>query len=150
MLLNAQIATIEAYVIKDGMTDEYEALEDFVSPLKSMAIKEINLQTWMVMKRKSGGNLQEIDPQKKVVDYLVFNIYQDEAQMEADSKKAYSNYATNMLSHCKNKMSKKNIDKMMSTNPKESARSMSSKISIKHPTTDLKLVIPSTWRPWRH
>lgn len=147
MLLNAQIATIEAYVIKDGMTDEYEALEDFVSPLKSMAIKEINLQTWMVMKRKSGGNLQEIDPQKKVVDYLVFNIYQDEAQMEADSKKAYSNYA---YSHCKNKMSKKNIDKMMSTNPKESARSMSSKISIKHPTTDLKLVIPSTWRPWRH
>ena len=147
MLLNAQIATIEAYVIKDGMTDEYEALEDFVSPLKSMAIKEINLQTWMVMKRKSGGNLQEIDPQKKVVDYLVFNIYQDEAQMEADSWKAHSNYA---YSHCKNKMSKKNIDKMMSTNPKESARSMSSKISIKHPTTDLKLVIPSTWRPWRH
>ena len=152
MLLNAQIATIEAYVIKDGMTDEYEALEDFVSPLKSMAIKEINLQTWMVMKRKSGGNLQEIDPQKKVVDYLVFNIYQDEAQMEADSKKAYSNYAYSnyAYSHCKNKMSKKNIDKMMSTNPKESARSMSSKISIKHPTTDLKLVIPSTWRPWRH
>ena len=43
LLLNAQIATMEAYVIKDGMTDEYEAFEDFVSPLKSMAIKEGNL-----------------------------------------------------------------------------------------------------------
>jgi|TARA_B110000259_G_scaffold35522_1_gene39838 hypothetical protein len=119
LLLNAQIATMEAYVIKDGMTGDYEALEDFVSPLKSMAIKEGNLQAWMVMKRKSGGNLQEIDPQKKVADYLVFNIYKDEAQMEADSWKAYPNYA---YSHYKNKMSKKNIDKMMSTNPKESAR----------------------------
>ena len=99
------------------------------------------------MKRKSGGNLQEIDPQKEVADYLVFSTYKNEAQMEADSWKAHSNYA---YSHYKNKISKKNIDKMMSTNPKESARSMSSKISIKHPTTDLKLVIPSTWRPWRH
>ena len=43
LLLNAQIATMEAYVIKDGMTDEYEAFEDFVSPLKLMAIKEGNL-----------------------------------------------------------------------------------------------------------
>ena len=114
LLLNAQIATMKSYVIKAGMTDEYEALEDFVSPLKSMAIKEINLQTWMVMKRKSGGNLQEIDPQKEVADYLVFSTYKNEAQMEADSWKAHSNYP---YSHYKNKISKKNIDKMMSTNP---------------------------------
>ena len=45
LLLNAQIATMKSYVIKAGMTDEYEALEDFVSPLKSMAVKEGNLQT---------------------------------------------------------------------------------------------------------
>ncbi|MGY8792353.1 MAG: hypothetical protein ACKVI9_01655, partial [Gammaproteobacteria bacterium] len=64
-------------------------------------------------------NLQEIDPQKKVADYLVFNIYKDETQMEADIWSTYVKYA---YAHYKNKMSKKNIDKRFSSNPKESAR----------------------------
>jgi hypothetical protein len=119
LLLNAQIETMEAYVIKDGMIDDYEAFENFVYPHKLMAINEGKLQGWMVMKRRSGGNFREIDPQKKVADYSVFNIYKDEAQREADNSTAYPNYA---YSHYKHKMSKKNVEKMLSIHPKESAR----------------------------
>jgi hypothetical protein len=74
-----------------------------------MAIKEGNLMRWVVMKRKSGGNLTSIDESKEVANYLVFNVYRDNSQMESDDWNNYKKYADKFY---KNKMSKSSIAKM--------------------------------------
>lgn len=107
--LNAQIATMDAYVINEGKDSDYRQIEEFVAPLKAMAIKEGNLVQWVVMKRKSGGNLTSIDESKKVADYIVFNIYKDKSQKESDDWNNYRKYADKFY---KNKMSKTSITKM--------------------------------------
>ncbi len=88
-ILNAQIATMDAYVINDGKDADYRQIEEFIAPLKAMAIKEGNLMQWVVMKRKSGGDLTSIDESKEVANYVVFNIYKDNSQMELDD---WNNY----------------------------------------------------------
>jgi hypothetical protein len=70
--LTAQIASMEAYVIQDGKDSDYRKIEEFVAPLKAMAIKEGNLMQWIVMKRKSGGDLSSIDKTKEIANYIVF------------------------------------------------------------------------------
>jgi len=64
---------------------------------------------WVVMKRKSGGNLTSIDESKEVANYLVFNVYRDNSQMESDDWNNYKKYADKFY---KNKMSKSSIAKM--------------------------------------
>ena len=108
-ILNAQIATMDAYVINDGKDADYRQVEEFIAPLKAMAIKEGNLMRWVVMKRKSGGNLTSIDESKEVANYLVFNVYRDNPQMESDDWNNYKKYADKFY---KNKMSKSSIAKM--------------------------------------
>ena len=36
--LSSQIASMEAYVIQDGKDSDYRKIEEFVAPLKAMAI----------------------------------------------------------------------------------------------------------------
>ena len=45
--LNAQIASMDAFVINDGKDGDYRKIEEFVAPLKAMAIKEGNLMLKM-------------------------------------------------------------------------------------------------------
>ena len=107
--LNAQIAKMEAYVLQDGKDSDYRKIEKFVAPLKAMAIKEGNLMQWIVMKRKSGGDLTNIDKTKEIANYIVFNIYKDESQMELDNWNNYKGYAKSIY---KGKMTKKAIAEM--------------------------------------
>lgn len=109
--LSAQIASMEAYVIYEGKDNDYRKIENFVAPLKAMAVKEGNLVQWIVMKRKSGGDLTSIDKSTEIATYLVFNVYKDRAQMESDDWNNYRGYANNIY---KNKMSKSSISKMFS------------------------------------
>ena len=87
--LSAQIASMEAYVIQEGKDSDYRKIEEFVAPLKAMAIKEGNLMQWIVMKRKSGGDLSSIDKTKAIANYLVFNVSKDRSQMDSDK---WNNY----------------------------------------------------------
>ena len=107
--LSAQIASMEAYVIQDGKDSDYRKIEEFVAPLKAMAIKEGNLMQWIVMKRKSGGDLRSIDKTKEIANYIVFNIYKDKSQMDSDNWNNYRGYASKVY---KRKMSKSSINKM--------------------------------------
>ena len=108
-ILNAQIATMDTYVINDGKDADYRQIEEFIAPLKAMAIKEGNLMQWVVMKRKSGGDLTSIDESKEVANYVVFNIYKDNSQMELDDWNNYKKYAAKFY---KNKMSNSSVAKM--------------------------------------
>ena len=107
--LTAQIASMEAYVIQDGKDSDYRKIEKFVAPLKAMAIKEGNLMQWIVMKRKSGGDLSSIDKTKEIANYIVFNVYKDKSQMDSDNWNNYRGYASKVY---KRKMSKSSINKM--------------------------------------
>ena len=107
--LNSQIASMEAYVIQDGKDGDYRKIESFVAPLKAMAIKEGKLLRWAVMKRKSGGDLSSIDNTKEMANYLVFNVYKDQSQMDSDDWNNYRGYASKVY---KGKMSKSSISKM--------------------------------------
>ena len=107
--LSAQIASMEAYVIQEGKDSDYRKIEEFVAPLKAMAIKEGNLMQWIVMKRKSGGDLSSIDKTKEIANYIVFNVYKDKSQMDSDNWNNYRGYASKVY---KRKMSKSSINKM--------------------------------------
>ena len=100
---------MEAYVIQDGKDGDYRKIESFVAPLKAMAIKEGKLLRWAVMKRKSGGDLSSIDNTKEMANYLVFNVYKDQSQMDSDDWNNYRGYASKVY---KWKMSKSSISKM--------------------------------------
>ena len=107
--LNAQIASMDAFVINDGKDGDYIKIEEFVAPLKAMAIKEGNLMQWVVMKRKAGGDLTSIDKSKEIANYVVFNVYKSKSQMESDNWSNYKKYAEKVY---KRKMSKSSIAKM--------------------------------------
>ena len=107
--LNAQIASMDAFVINDGKDGDYRKIEEFVAPLKAMAIKEGNLMQWVVMKRKAGGDLTSIDKSKEIANYVVFNVYKSKSQMESDNWSNYKKYAEKVY---KRKMSKSSIAKM--------------------------------------
>ena len=107
--LSSQIASMEAYVIQEGKDNDYRKIESFVAPLKAMAIKEGKLLRSAVMKRKSGGDLSTIDKTKEIANYLVFNVYKDQSQMDSDNWNNYRGYASKVY---KGKMSKSSINKM--------------------------------------
>ena len=60
-IINAQIATIDIIQVKDGMEDDYEAVEAFVAPIQKEAIKQGRKFAWYILKRVSGGDLSEIE-----------------------------------------------------------------------------------------
>ena len=91
--LNAQIASMDAFVINDGKDGDYRKIEEFVAPLKAMAIKEGNLMQWVVMKRKAGGDLTSIDKSKEIANYVVFNVYKSKSQMESDNWSNYKHFS---------------------------------------------------------
>ena len=50
-IINAQIATIDIIQVKDGMEDDYEAVEAFVAPIQKEAIKQGRKFAWYILKR---------------------------------------------------------------------------------------------------
>ena len=58
----------------------YEAVEKFAEPIKREAVKMGKQLGWYIMKRKSGGDLSELE-NKGIGDYIILNIFKDEAQM---------------------------------------------------------------------
>ena len=115
----SQVIVMDIVQVKEGMNAQYEAVEKFVEPIKREAVKMGKQLGWYIMKRKSGGDLSEIE-KKGVGDYIILNIYQDEAQMKAGmdwdaiSKKVY-----------KGKMSSRSIEKRLETGgaPRKNTRS---------------------------
>ena len=103
----SQVIVMDIVQVKEGMNAQYEAVEKFVEPIKREAVKMGKQLGWYIMKRKSGGDLSEVE-NKGIGDYIILNIYKDEAQMksgmdwDAISKKVY-----------KGKMSTRTIQKKM-------------------------------------
>ena len=44
--------------------------------------------------RKSGGDPSTIDKTKEIANYLVFNVYKDQSQMDSDNWNNYRGYAS--------------------------------------------------------
>ena len=91
--LNSQIASMEAYVIQDGKDGDYRKIESFVAPLKVYGNQRSKLLRWAVMK-KIRGDLSSIDNSKEMANYLVFNVYKDQSQMDSDDWNNYRGYAS--------------------------------------------------------
>ena len=105
----SQVIVMDIVQVKDGMNAQYEAVEKFAEPIKREAVKMGKQLGWYIMKRKSGGDLSEVE-NKGIGDYIILNIYKDEAQMKAGmdwdaiSKKVY-----------KGKMSTRTLQKKMNS-----------------------------------
>ena len=105
----SQVIVMDIVQVKDGMNAQYEAVEKFAEPIKREAVKMGKQLGWYIMKRKSGGDLSELE-NKGIGDYIILNIFKDEAQMKsgmdwnAIAKKVY-----------KGKMSSRSIEKKLET-----------------------------------
>jgi len=105
----SQVIVMDIVQVKDGMNAQYEAVEKFAEPIKREAVKMGKQLGWYIMKRKSGGDLSELE-NKGIGDYIILNIFKDEAQMKsgmdwnAIAKKVY-----------KGKMSSRSIEKKLGT-----------------------------------
>jgi len=105
----SQVIVMDIVQVKEGMNAQYEAVEKFVEPIKREAVKMGKQLGWYIMKRKSGGDLSEVE-NKGIGDYIILNIFEDEAQMKsgmdwnATANKAY-----------KGKMSARTIQKKMNS-----------------------------------
>ena len=105
----SQIIVMDIVQVKEGMNAQYEAVEKFVEPIKREAVKMGKQLGWYIMKRKSGGDLSEVE-NKGIGDYIILNIFKDEAQMKsgmdwnATANKVY-----------KGKMSARTIQKKMNS-----------------------------------
>ena len=105
----SQVIVMDIVQVKEGMNAQYEAVEKFVEPIKREAVKMGKQLGWYIMKRKSGGDLSEVE-NKGIGDYIILNIFEDEAQMKsgmdwnATANKVY-----------KGKMSARTIQKKMNS-----------------------------------
>ena len=78
----SQVIVMDIVQVKDGMNAQYEAVEKFAEPIKREAVKMGKQLGWYIMKRKSGGDLSELE-NKGIGDYIILNIFKDEAQMKS-------------------------------------------------------------------
>ena len=103
----AQIIVMDVVQVKDGMSSEYEKVEEFVAPIMGEAVANGDKMGWYIFKRIQGGDLSEIE-NKGIGDYIIINVYKDRDQMKANVP--YSDYANKVY---KGKMSRKSIQKKM-------------------------------------
>jgi len=118
---SAQIMVMDVVQVKEGKSNNYEAIEAFVSPIQEQAIKDGKKMGWYVFKNIGGGDLSEIE-NKGIGDYIVLNVYKDLDQMKSDSWDKYMAIAKKVY---KGKMSSRNINKKMSNigEPRKDTRS---------------------------
>ena len=116
----SQIAVMDVIQIKDGMENDYESIEAFVSPIQKEAINQGRKLGWYVMKRQSGGDLSKVED-KGIGDYVLINIYKDKAQRDADQWSDYLEIAKKVY---RGKMSKSKVTKKFNSaiNPRKDTR----------------------------
>ena len=73
----SQVIVMDIVQVKEGMNAQYEAVEKFVEPIKREAVKMGKQLGWYIMKRKSGGDLSEVE-NKGIGDYIILNIFKEE------------------------------------------------------------------------
>ena len=66
----SQVIVMDIVQVKDGMNAQYEAVEKFAEPIKREAVKMGKQLGWYIMKRKSGGDLSELE-NKGIGDYII-------------------------------------------------------------------------------
>ena len=119
-MAHCQIAVMDVIQIKEGMESNYESIEAFVSPLQKEAINQGRKLGWYLMKRQSGGDLSEVED-KGIGDYVLVNIYKDQAQRDADQWSDYLEIAKKVY---RGKMSTKKLTKKFNSaiNPRKDTR----------------------------
>jgi|GEM_PF-634717 len=111
MAIHAQILVMDIIQVKEGMEADYEAVEAFVSPIQEAAVAQGRKLGWFVFKRLSGGDLTVIKD-RGIGDYMLINVYKDEAQRAADDWNDYTAIAQKVY---KGKMRTAKIDRRMAT-----------------------------------
>jgi len=107
----AQIIVMDVVQVKEGMSNDYEAVEKFVAPIMELAVENGDKMGWYIFKRLEGGDLSEAG-NKGIGDYMIINVYKDEAQMNAQSVETFTAYAKKAY---KGKMSNRAIDRRMNS-----------------------------------
>jgi len=111
LLSFGQMIVMDIVQVKEGKEADYEAVEAFVAPIMGEAVANGDKMGWYIFKRVKGGDLSEIED-KGIGDYMIVNVYRDEAQMKANSYKQFTAYAQKVY---KGKMSRRTLDKKMAT-----------------------------------